>query len=151
VGTFGVALLSRYPLLEPATFYMLSEGEQTAAIRADVATPAGRCRLVVTHLGNGGPMAQQENVLQAIAGQGGLLLMGDFNFRPDTPQYERTTSGLADAWQAAGAAPATSLDPSRRIDHLFVTPDVTVESADYILSPASDHPALLAEVLCPAD
>jgi endonuclease/exonuclease/phosphatase family metal-dependent hydrolase len=79
-GTFGVALLSRYPLENPRTLFMYSEGEQTAAITAQISVGEVQYFLLVTHLGNGGPMIQQEQVLSRIAGQENVVAMGDFNF-----------------------------------------------------------------------
>jgi len=73
--------------------------------------------------------------------------MGDFNFRPGTEQYRRATGVLRDAWVLAGspvAGPEWSAD--RRIDHMFVSSDVEVLDARYVLSMASDHPALWVEV-----
>ncbi|RPI32624.1 MAG: endonuclease/exonuclease/phosphatase family protein, partial [Chloroflexota bacterium] len=94
-GTFGIALLSRYPIDNPRTFYMYSTGEQTAAIVAGITVGEKKVTLLVTHLGNGGPMVQQEAVLQEIAAlPAPLAAMGDFNFRPDTEQYRLTTASL---------------------------------------------------------
>jgi endonuclease/exonuclease/phosphatase family metal-dependent hydrolase len=150
VGTFGIALLSRTPLLSARTFYMYSEGEQTATIEAEVETETGRCRILVTHLGNGGPLVQQEAILRAIRGAENVVLMGDFNFRPETGQYALTTETLVDAWASAGGQPgATWLDPARRIDHIFVASGVAVEEARYLETDASDHPPLVAAVRCP--
>ena len=139
-GTFGLALLSRYPILASRTVYLYSEGEQTAALIATIAVGARRLTVVVTHLGNDGPMVQQENLLQAIAGQTPLVLMGDFNFRPDTPQYRLTARTLP---------PALTAPPENAIDHIFLTPDLTATEARYIDSPASDHPALFAVIRLP--
>jgi endonuclease/exonuclease/phosphatase family metal-dependent hydrolase len=97
-GTFGIALLSKYPLLNPQTFYMYSEGEQTATIRAQIDVDGMSYNLFVTHLGNGGPMVQQEAILTETAGLENVILMGDFNFRPDTEQYQHTVALLDDAW-----------------------------------------------------
>ncbi len=139
-GTFGIALLSRYPILDARTVYLYSEGEQTAALLATVAVGNRRLTVVVTHLGNGGPMVQQENLLQAIAGQTPLVLMGDFNFRANTPQYRLTVETLRDAVPAP---------PEAAIDHIFLTPDLTALEARYFDRPASDHPALFAVVQMP--
>lgn len=141
-GTFGLALLSRYPLENPGTFFMYSEGEQTATIHARIRVQGGTAHVFVTHLGNDGPMIQQENILQVVQGQRGVILMGDFNFRPDTPQYQRTVSVLRDAWAEAPHGP----EPTKHIDHVFVGPEWRVVEARYILSPASDHPALLVQL-----
>jgi len=152
VGTFGIALLSRTPLIDPQTFYMYSEGEQTATIVAGVETESGRCQIYVTHLGNGGPLVQQQAILRRIGAGQGVVLMGDFNFRPETEQYALTTQTLVDAWASAGGQPdAGWLDPAQRIDHIFVSPDVTVEEARYLETEASDHPPLVAEVRCESE
>jgi len=145
-GTFGIALLSRYPLENPRTFFMYSAGEQTAAIEADVNVDGVRYHILVTHLGNGGPVIQQEQVLKQLAGKQNVIAMGDFNFRPDTEQYALTTAQLEDAYVLAGEAPTEGLNPARRIDHMFVSPGMAVRSAEYINTPLSDHPALLVEI-----
>jgi endonuclease/exonuclease/phosphatase family metal-dependent hydrolase len=150
MGTFGIALLSRTPLLAPRTFYMYSEGEQTATIDAVIETATGHCRILVTHLGNGGPLVQQEAILEKVGAAEDVVLMGDFNFRPETEQYALTTETLVDAWASVGGQPETNwLDPTRRIDHIFVSPGVAVEEARYLETAASDHPPLLAAVSCP--
>ncbi len=138
-GTFGLALLSRYPIVEAQTVYLYSTGEQTAAILATVLVGRRQVHVAVTHLGNDGPLVQQQNVLQAVRGLQPLVLMGDFNFRADTLQYRLTVQQLR--------AAATPLPQA--IDHIFVTPDVGVLQAEYQTSPASDHPALWATLRLP--
>ena len=145
-GTFGIALLSRYPLEGPRTFFMYSPGEQTATIYAQVRLPDGRpVHILVTHLDNDGPMVQVENILSVAQGLEPVVLMGDFNFRPDTPQYRRVTQVYVDAWAARWpqGVQEGGVRPKKRIDHVFVSPSVRVVDARYVLSPASDHPALL--------
>jgi len=146
-GTFGIALLSRYPLENPQTFYMYSAGEQTAAILAEIVVNGTRYNVVVTHLGNGGPMIQQEQVLAAMDGKENVIAMGDFNFRPDTDQYALTRQTYESAWELAGPAFTPGLDTADLIDHVFVSPGVDVSSAEYILSPVSDHPGLVVDIL----
>ena len=59
---------------------------------------------------------------------------------------------LVDAWASSGGQPdAAWLDPAQRIDHIFVSPDVTVEEARYLETEASDHPPLVAEVRCESE
>ena len=147
-GTFGVALLSKYPIETAETFYMYSVGEQTAAIHARIQINGHNVNVVITHLGNGGPIEQQQAVLEYIQGLENVILVGDFNFRPDSEQYALTVTSLEDAWlvqnMPAGSEPA--LDPNRRIDHIFITPGTPVMQSRYIVSPASDHPALWADL-----
>jgi endonuclease/exonuclease/phosphatase family metal-dependent hydrolase len=147
-GTFGIALLSKYPIENARTFYMYSEGEQTATIEAQVRAAGRLWNVYVTHLGNGGPIVQQEAILEVVRGQGNVVLMGDFNFRPDSPQYELTTALLDDAWLfrwPEGVDDQGRRFP-RRIDHVFVSPGMGVEKAHYITDPESDHPALVVEI-----
>jgi endonuclease/exonuclease/phosphatase family metal-dependent hydrolase len=145
-GTFGIALLSHYPLENPQTFYMYSLGEQTAAISAEVVVGNVRYHILVTHLGNGGPIIQQQQVLGELVGRQNVIAMGDFNFRPSTEQYALTTQTLDSAWVLAGSPLTADLDPQRLIDHIFVSPGMNITSARYIVSPVSDHPGLLVEI-----
>jgi endonuclease/exonuclease/phosphatase family metal-dependent hydrolase len=143
-GTFGIALLSRYPIENPRTVYLYSEGEQTAAIIAQI----NGFKVVVTHLGNDGPIVQQQQLLQAIDGLPSALVMGDFNFAPDTEQYRLTRTKLDDAWLLAWPQSGTAEggDVYTEIDHLFVSPGTTVNAATYLTTPDSDHPVLLVEI-----
>ncbi len=145
-GTFGIALLSKYPIESPRTFYMFSEGEQTAAIEAQVTVDETTYSIFVTHLGNGGPIVQQEAVIQVVSGKENVILMGDFNFQPETDQYAVTTAVLDDAWlrRWPDGTDDQGTQPSRRIDHVFISPNMQVEDVRYIDSPASDHPAVTA-------
>lgn len=145
-GTFGTALLSRYPIEDPRTFFMYSSGEQTAAIQARITTSGKTYTVLVTHLGNGGPVIQQQQVLERLAGEPNVVAMGDFNFRLATEQYQLTTQSLDDAWALAGSPTAPGLDLNDLIDHIFITPGTSVQSARYVVDPASDHPALLVEI-----
>jgi len=86
-------------------------------------------------------------VLERLAGWQNVIAIGDFNFEPTTEQYALTLRSLADAWVLAGSQPTRGFDPQERIDHIFVSPQLTVQSARYIVSPASDHPALVAEIV----
>lgn len=154
VGTFGIALLSRYPLQNPQTFYMYSEGEQTATIQAQITAADRTFNVFVTHLGNSGPLVQQEAFLQRVGALPNVIAMGDFNFRPDTEQYQLTTAQLADAWLAIWPdgveEPASSgaevINAADRIDHIFVSSDIQVSEARYLLTTESDHPAMFVEI-----
>lgn len=145
VGTFGIALLSKYPIQNPRTFYMYSRGEQTAIIEAQIVVGEKTFYVYVTHLGNGGPIIQQEQVLQLVQGNPDVLLMGDFNFRPDTDQYRLTTNTLSDAWLLGKSQPG-SADPNQRIDYLYVSPGTMIIDSRYLDGPQSDHPALVTDV-----
>ena len=143
-GTFGVALLSKYPIENPRTFFMYSSGEQTACIQAGISVGGKTYNVFVTHLGNGGPMIQLENVLSRVDSMPNVLLMGDFNFGPHTAQYVMARQTLKDAWllRWPGGHQIYTTGSPDRIDQVFVSPGSTVSDAEYIPDPASDHPYL---------
>lgn len=147
-GTFGVALLSKYPIESPQTFFMYSEGEQTATIRAEVGAGEERMIIFVTHLGNEGPIIQQRQFLEEVEGTERPIAMGDFNFRPQSDQYALTTERLDDAWvkKWPQGEDDRGLRLEDRIDYVFLTSDLKVEDARYLLETASDHPALVVDV-----
>jgi endonuclease/exonuclease/phosphatase family metal-dependent hydrolase len=147
-GTFGIALLSKYPLIDPRTYYLYSTGEQTAIISAQVQVGGQNYHIYVTHLGNGGPVIQQEGVLQLVHGLDKVILVGDFNFRPDSESYRLTTPQLVDSWLKKWPAgdPEQGVDPADRIDHIFLSPDLIVAEARFLAEPDSDHPALYADI-----
>jgi endonuclease/exonuclease/phosphatase family metal-dependent hydrolase len=142
-GTFGVAILSRHPFGAARTVYLESAGEQTAAVIAELAGVS----VAVTHLGNDGPMVQVENALAGLGTPPRGVLTGDFNYVVRSPQHAVVMARLDDAWSAA-----ISRGGERRhddLDHLYVTRGLRVREARYLREPASDHPALLAEITLP--
>ncbi|MCX7031462.1 MAG: endonuclease/exonuclease/phosphatase family protein [Spirochaetes bacterium] len=151
-GTFGVALLSRYPIRNPRTFFMPSRGEQTACIEADVAVGDTLVRVLVTHLDNDGALAQQRLVIdrasRGAAGPALVIAVGDFNFKASTEQYRQTTDVLDDSWVTAEVrlVEPGAPDPAGRIDHIFVSRNTRVLRSRYIPKGPSDHPGILAEL-----
>jgi endonuclease/exonuclease/phosphatase family metal-dependent hydrolase len=147
-GTFGIALLSRYPIENPRTIYLYSAGEQTAAIAAQIAVGGKRFSIFVTHLGNDGPIVQQQALLQAIDGSVSVIAMGDFNFQPNGEQYRLTRTMLDDAWllRWPQGVDDQGYDPRDRIDHIFVSPGTAIKETRFLTTPESDHPALLVKI-----
>lgn len=147
-GTFGLALLSCYPIENPRVVYFYSEGEQTAAIIATIAAGDKRFQVIVTHLGNDGPIVQQQNLLQAIDPALPVIAMGDFNFRPDSAQYQLTRQTLDDAWLVRWPTGVDDQgwDFHDQIDHIFVSPGLKINDAAYRESPDSDHPRFRVEI-----
>ncbi|MBN2548508.1 MAG: endonuclease/exonuclease/phosphatase family protein [Anaerolineales bacterium] len=147
-GTFGVALLSKSPILNPRTFYMFSQGEQTACIQAQIQVGERVFNIFVIHLGNDGPMIQLQQVLQEVKDQENVILMGDFNFRTDSEQYHLATQMLADAWleKWKGGLDEQGLSWDDRIDYVFISPGISVLDARYLTGDQSDHPALVIQI-----
>jgi endonuclease/exonuclease/phosphatase family metal-dependent hydrolase len=147
-GTFGIALLSKFRIQNPRTFYMFSTGEQTACIHAQIVIKDRTFNIFVTHLGNGGPIIQQEQVLQEIQGLENIILVGDFNFQTETEQYRITTRMLNDAWllKWPTGIDDQNFNPLDRIDHVFLSPNFQVQNAQLWAGDESDHPAVFVKI-----
>jgi len=91
---------------------------------------------------------QQQQILERSKGKENLIVLGDFNFRSSAAQYRMTTETLNDSWLLRWPQGVNSegLNPSDRIDHIFVSPGTKVIGARYLIRPHSDHPAVMAEV-----
>jgi endonuclease/exonuclease/phosphatase family metal-dependent hydrolase len=164
---------------------------QRGVVEAVVAAPAGPLRVYSLHLSHQTPrqrLPQVAFVLDLVrsAGQRGgawdnratglfvfdepapavplsAVVMGDFNFTPDDPEYPVICGdvhprrgrilpgdGLADAWSAAGNGENRESFPGLgRIDHCFVTPDLAPKVRRAWIddsTPASDHFPLFVEI-----
>jgi endonuclease/exonuclease/phosphatase family metal-dependent hydrolase len=146
-GTFGIALLSRYPIEEARTYFLYSEGEQVAVIEAKITVGGKTFTVYVNHLGNGGPLVQAEQFLQLVEGQQNVIAMGDYNFRPYEEQYSRAVAVLEDVFEVTIQTEVPEdFDFEERIDHVFVSPGMQINLTQYLTEPESDHPALFVEV-----
>ncbi|HLE52992.1 MAG TPA: endonuclease/exonuclease/phosphatase family protein [Anaerolineales bacterium] len=159
----GVAVLSRFPLKEPAVVELKPREmffEPRVALSAVAETPWGDLPLFVTHLASsddqinrGQVVALREFVASRTDGLG--IVAGDFNATPDTPQIESLTEGWIDTYHTANpqdmgltcciddlhAPPGEPLE--ERIDYIFLVPGrgVQVISAQLIL----DQPSPFAD------
>ncbi len=170
---YGVALLSRHPVLPHARFplykpdYRQSHpqypdyySEQRVLLHAPVVIQGRLVHVFVTHLGL--TVDQREKQIAQIAEitanyKGPKILMGDFNAEPGEPAIALLRTQFQDALEAAGATPETrksfpgGLQPKIAIDYIFVSEEFKVTSARVIrdASLASDHNPVIAELTLP--
>jgi endonuclease/exonuclease/phosphatase family metal-dependent hydrolase len=152
-GTFGVALLSKYPIESPRTFFLHGFTEQKGCVKAQIRVGDEHFDVVVVHLASHekdppGNYPQQEQVLSVMDGAENVLLIGDFNFGPDTEQYRLTTAMLEDSWvlRWPGVDKRTVDFKGEGIDHIFVSPGIRITDAQYLPDRESDHPAVIASI-----
>lgn len=98
--------------------------------------------VLVTHFGLN-PDEQQnavETVLANLAAEK-CILMGDFNVRPDNPLLDPIRAKMKDAAELIEGEGFSfpSDSPTRKIDYIFVSPDVEMIAADIPAIVASDH------------
>ena len=152
-GTTGVALISKYPIENPRTIYHFSEDvdrKQTATIEAEITVGSRTFTVYVTHTygRTSAKMILQNDILDASSGKSNVVFMGDFNFRPFTEPYNLTTAVLDDSWWVKWPTGVNNLDEnnSRQIDHIFLSPGISVTDCEYIIDPQSDHPAYWVDI-----
>ena len=160
---FGVALLSRYPIVRfrNDTIARLSTQVQTpvpspAPGLLDVVLDVGGqpVRVFNTHLDyRKDPAVRATQVQQMLGYIGDLsvptLVFGDLNASPDAPELQPLLQRLHDSWAGSPSAgfsyPADA--PHARIDYVLVSPQFIVRSVRVPETQASDHRPVVAELL----
>jgi endonuclease/exonuclease/phosphatase family metal-dependent hydrolase len=138
-GEYGIAILTRWPVrtwrvvpLDAAPPAGVGPShEPRIVLHAVVAAPAGDLHLLNTHLHHGAaPAARHAQVLELLAYVAEafprptrLVLGGDLNTRPDSPEVRALALVFRDAWRTCGAGdgPTFRSDaPTRRIDYVML-------------------------------
>lgn len=154
-GPYGNGLLSRYPILSAETVPVPdpsprrhSRGyyESRCLLKARL---DGGYTVLVIHFGLMDD--EQESAVATILANlepEKCILMGDFNVTPDNPILAPIRERMRDTAECF-TAPCLSFPsdkPEMKIDYIFVTPDLIVESADIPALVASDHRPHVATV-----
>lgn len=157
-GAYGLAILSRYPVLSSEKVNLTSAGEQRIAILWELDFDDGVfVHFGVTHLGLtvAERTTQAAEVVELARDATYALVLGDFNEEPDGGDMHSTmlAGGFRDAHQVAGDGPGFTfpgVNPDRRIDYAFIGSGwANPTFAEVIEGPASDHAALLVELPAP--
>jgi len=149
----GIALLSRFPLVESEGRLLTSRLEQTAIVRARVRVGSELLNAYGIWLG----LEPEERAIQlgealAFIGEraGPAVFGGDFNSQPDSPIYRRIVeAGFSDPFVAGGFEPAPTSpaeEPKNRIDYVWLRGLQAVQ-ARVLDSLASDHRMVVVEGL----
>jgi endonuclease/exonuclease/phosphatase family metal-dependent hydrolase len=155
-GSYGVALLSRFPLLASERLALTSSGEQRILAVIDVELAKGRVIEVgVTHmdLQAAARATQAQEIVAKLGGKPLAILMGDFNAQPDEAAVKTFSGAFLDSWAAIGTGPGFTIPPgapTRRIDYIMLAKDWPKPTAAHVpVSTASDHLPLVVDVPLP--
>lgn len=147
-GPYGNALLSKLPLASvetipvPDPIERLPNGRWYETRCLLKATLENGLVVMVIHFGLNPD--EQKNAVDTVLANlptEKCVLMGDFNLRPDNPLLDPIRARMKDAADAF-TAPKLSFPshaPDRKIDYIFVTPDVEIVAADIPAVVVSDH------------
>lgn len=174
-GTYGTAILSRFPLENSRTVYTYSSQDEIGTALSEVSAFGQKILIINSHPA-GNELAREEHinmVIEQAARYDHVMAMGDYNFRQDSPYYKKIASALTDSWlnlypDAVGAVDESKLDLSfterkrssgdllgngqidmtSRIDHIFLSASFEVVKAHYLPAPESetDHPLYWVKV-----
>lgn len=158
-GTYGTAILSRYPISNPHTIFTYSTKDEvgTAIVEVEIdgktiafmnSHPAGKWDVHQAHM---------DALIEAALQYDCVIALGDYNTRPGSPYYEQAAGVLNNAWTslypngtgprhpeiAVGDGASKTIDMPEPIDHIFLSRNLKTLEAYYIPSPESetDHPA----------
>lgn len=158
-GLYGNALLSRYPIVGVQNFpFETYHSEPRGCLLTTVQVGEGQVLVMVTHLDH-----EEEAAPERAAQVTGLLalwgkrtpaiLMGDFNAEPGAPELANLrAAGWVDVAAALEDRPAPTFPapmPVRRIDYIFITPEVQPVEVSVPPSLASDHLPVVAVLRLP--
>lgn len=149
---YGNGLLSKYPILDAETIRIPQPADDNGRCEPRVLLKArleNGLTVIATHFGLS--ESEQKNAVQtALANLEAekCILMGDFNVKPENPLLNPIREKLKDAADRFDT-PLLSFPsdkPDRKIDYIFVTPDIDVIRADIPAIVASDHRPHTAEI-----
>src|ERR687895_1535822 len=155
---YGTAILSAHPIVYSRNTHLPRPegGEQRGLLEAGIDVDGIRVRIANTHLQHTSAVerrAQTERIVELLRpARNPIVLMGDLNARPGTPELAPLSPRFVDAWPRGGVGDGFTIpseNPTSRIDYILTTADVDVESAEVLTSPASDHAQVVAELVLP--
>jgi len=154
-GPYGNAQLSKYELRETRTLHIpdapvtdKSYYEHRCIGLSRIILPDGRTiKVINSHFG----LAPGEhiNAVKTVCAEldrtfDPVILMGDFNMKPDNPKMKPIYDRLISVDDVLPTFPADK--PDRKIDYIFVSKEFKVLSVTVPRTEASDHAPLVAEV-----
>jgi endonuclease/exonuclease/phosphatase family metal-dependent hydrolase len=153
-GTIGTAILSKYPLQNPRVVFSYSDTDEIGTTYAEIEVAGRRFTIACVHPDGSQPVmrAWAQNLLDQLEGKANVIALGDYNTRKTDPAYALIAAQYRNAWTSLYPSEITpdgvDMSGRNRIDHIFVSPELTVKSAKYVLPPASatDHPVHWAEI-----
>lgn len=151
-GEYGLAVLSRLPVLAADFLLLPGELEQRGVLLVWIQKEGEVFPVACTHLGLSSEdrRRQVSSLLQWLPPDPKLLLLGDFNVEAEAPEIQEVARHLTDLQAACGRGhEGTYSHRGRpvRIDYLFAGPAWRPFICHPVPSEASDHYPVVAELV----
>lgn len=153
-GLSGIALLTRFPIVDADTQLLASQLEQTAIVHAHVQVGGRPLHAYGVWMGlEPEERARQlDDALAVIGDASPAVLGGDFNATPESPTCARIrAAGFDDPFAVGGFEPfptSPAVGPAKRIDFVWAR-GLDVRDAQVLDSLASDHRMVVVELALP--
>ncbi len=151
-GSYGVALLSRFPISSVETVRIPSMEDTTREprifLKATILTPE-EVTVFISHFG--GHPREQELAVETFLKEfqqmvTPVILMGDFNTTPNDGRLDGIYEMMNEAFFNLNSFTFPSFHPVRKIDYIFASKPVAFTHRQVVTVGASDHYPLCAEV-----
>ncbi len=154
-GTYGTAILSRYPLQNPQTIFTFSDQDEIGTSVAEIEIDGQLFTIYNVHPDGSDTamMVWAESLLESAKGKFNVIALGDYNLRDYEEAYLLIASEYTNAWESVYpskiGSDGTDMSGENRIDHIFLSPLLEARDPVYILPPesATDHPVHWAEII----
>jgi endonuclease/exonuclease/phosphatase family metal-dependent hydrolase len=168
-GTFGTAILSRFPLENQRSVYTYSSDDEVATAVAEFSLGEKSVGIICVHPSGNEDVNRifTETLIETASSFDNVIVMGDFNMREYTETLQAIGNALNDSWRVLNPIERVSLEElekrseeeegdfvhgaptlKRRIDYIFLSDSFEVLDSKYISNEASmtDHPAHWASI-----
>jgi len=154
-GTFGSAILSKFPLLNPRTVFIYSDKDETGVAEAEVEVAGLRFTIYDVHPDSSdlAMLVFAQTLLRRSQDNPYVIAMGDYNLRDYEEAYQLIASVYTNAWTSVYPSEISpdgvDMSGDNRIDHIFLSHNLTAVNPTYILPPASatDHPVHWTDIV----
>lgn len=156
-GAYGLGILSKYPMEEIRNDRILSirsngDTSTLAFLSAKIQLASGKSvRFATAHLALDHPtrMTQISQILEYLEGEFPVILTGDFNTLPDSPEIELLKSRFQ-LTQEDDDLTFPEKDPTKKIDYILLDKEhsqKTFKKQVFIGNHLSDHLPILSEII----
>jgi endonuclease/exonuclease/phosphatase family metal-dependent hydrolase len=153
-GTYGTAILSKYPLENPRTVFTYSNQDEIGTAEVEISVRGKEFTIFNVHPDGSeeAKMVFARTLVERADQKSDVIALGDYNLRAWEEPYLIIDKSYKNAWMDVypSGIDDDGLDMSgwKPIDHIFVSPHITVRNPIYLLPPDSwtDHPVHWAEI-----
>lgn len=153
-GTYGTAILSKYPLLNVRTVFPYSDKDEIGIAEAEIEVNGRLFTIYDVHPDGSDTamLAFARVLLERSKDKPYVIALGDYNLRDYEEAYQLIDSVYTNVWTSIYpskiSADGVDMSGENRIDHIFLSPTLGVRDPVYVLVPesATDHAVHWAEI-----